>query len=241
MGVLNSEKIIKLAIWFLSLLALMLFSTLITMKVILKGDVVRVPDLKGKSVEEAREELAHIGLYLVQKSTEFSMSIPAGKIMEQEPEPGSKIKRNKEVKVIVSAGKKKVKVPNLIGKDLLLAENILKKFNLKKGIIVQTHSPKYSAGRIMAQSPESGLEVESGTPISLLVSQGQEEEKFIMPDLIGKKLESTIPLLQKLGFRIGIIRYTHYPGLKPGIIIKQLPLSGYRVYKSNLISLEVSK
>jgi serine/threonine-protein kinase len=211
------------------------------MKIILKEDVVRVPDLKGKSVDEAREELANIGLYLVQKATKFSMNVPFGKIMEQEPEPGSKIKRNKEVKVIVSAGRERVKVPNLIGKDLMEIKEILKKSNLRRGLIVQTHSPKFSAGRIIAQSPEPGLEVESGSRISLLVSQGYEEEKYIMPDLIGKKLETTIPLLQKLGFKIGIIRYTYYPGLEPGIIIKQLPLSGYRVYKSNLISLEVSK
>jgi|Deesub1362B_J571_1020462.scaffolds.fasta_scaffold00506_6 serine/threonine-protein kinase len=241
MGILSYEKIIKFVIWSLFLFALMLFSTLISMKIILKGDIVRVPDLKGKSIEEAREELAQIGLYLVQKSIQFSMNIPAGKIMDQEPEPGSKIKRNKEVKVIISAGKEKVKMPDLIGKDLEIAESILKELNLKRGLVVQTHSSRYSAGRIIAQTPEKGLEVESGTPVSLLVSQGQEEEKFIMPDLIGKKLDLTILMLNKLGFKIGIIRYTHYPGLEPGIIIKQLPLSGYRVYKSNLISLEVSK
>lgn len=241
MGVLNKKNIFKLLSWALFLLALMLLSALITMKIILIGDVVRVPDLKGKSMDEAREELARVGLYLSKKSTQFSMDIPAGKIMEQEPEPGSKIKRNRVVQVIVSAGRKKVKIPNLIGKDLMVIDDILKEFNLRKGIVVQVHSSSFSAGKIIAQSPEPGLEVESGIAVSVLVSQGKEEEKFIMPDLIGKKLEMTIPALQRLGFKIGIIRYTDYPGLEPGIIIKQLPLSGYRVYKSNLISLEVSK
>ncbi len=238
---LKSEKVIKYTFWSLSLLALMLFSTLITMKIILKGDVVNVPDLKGKSLEEARQMLAQKGLYLIQKSTQFSMNVPKGKIMDQLPEPGSKIKRNNEVKIIVSAGKKSVIVPDLIGKNLPAAEIILKDNNLRKGLVVQVHSSRYSAGRIIAQTPEKEIEIESGSPVSLLVSQGSEEVKFIMPDLIGKKMEPAIAALQRFGFKVGMIRYTHYPGLESGIIIKQLPPNGYRVHRSNLISLEVSK
>ena len=62
-----------------------------------------------------------------------------------------------------------------------------------------------------------------------------------MPDLIGKKSAPVISKLKRMDFRVGVVRYSYYPGLEPGIIIKLLPPHGYRIQKNNLITLEVSK
>jgi len=74
-----------------------------------------------------------------------------------------------------------------------------------------------------------------------LVSQGEEEPKYIMPDLIGRKINQVVPRLQELGFKVEDIRYVYYPGLEKGIIVKQNPPGGYPIQKRNPISLEVSR
>jgi beta-lactam-binding protein with PASTA domain len=62
-----------------------------------------------------------------------------------------------------------------------------------------------------------------------------------MPDLIGRNSGPTIARLQELGFKVADIRYSYYPGLSAGIIIKQFPPHGFGIAKRSLISVEVSR
>jgi len=67
------------------------------------------------------------------------------------------------------------------------------------------------------------------------------EKKYLMPDLIGKQTEIVIARLRELNFRVEDARRTYYPGLDPGIIIKQFPPHGFMIQKNFPITLEVSK
>jgi len=62
-----------------------------------------------------------------------------------------------------------------------------------------------------------------------------------MPDLLGKQASKVIEKLKEMGFRIGDIRRSYYPGLRSGIIINQNPSQGTQIRKRNIISLEVSR
>ena len=97
------------------------------------------------------------------------------------------------------------------------------------------------AGRIVAQSPSQGKEVARDSLISLLVGQGKEEEKYLMPDLLGRQADPIIAWLESLEFRVGDTRRAVYRGLEPGIIINQNPPQGYPISQRSLITLEVSK
>lgn len=203
--------------------------------------MVTLPDLVGKTVEEAKVELAKKRLSLTLRDVQFDHRWERGKITQQNPSAGSKIKIHKAVKVTLSAGGEKVIVPNLEGKTLKSASQILKDAGLRRGKNSQVHSSDRAAGKIIAQQPPLLEKVGRNTQVSLLVSQGEREKKYLMPDLIGKKAAPVIAKLKRMDFRVGVVRYSYYPGLEPGIIIKQLPPHGYRIQKNNLITLEVSK
>ena len=237
----NKKKIYDYLLYILSLLVLFFLSANISFQIVAKGEMVSLPNLVGKTMSEAREELAKKRLSIVQKGTQFSSKWPQGQIIFQEPPPGSKIKVNKKVKVILSAGSERVTVPKLIGKNLQTVNSILKEVGLYKGKISQVHTSKYAAGKIMAQQPSPSEVVARNSPVNLLVSQGQREKKYLMPDLIGKQAEAVIAKLKAMNFKIEDIRYVYYPGLESGIIIKQFPPQGFRIQKRNLITLEVSK
>lgn len=74
-----------------------------------------------------------------------------------------------------------------------------------------------------------------------MTSQGEWEQKYLMPDLIGMHAREAIAWLEQMEFKVADVRYAYYPGIDSGIIIKQFPYPGYRIQKRNLISLEVSK
>lgn len=237
----ETKKFYNFTIYVLIFSIIFFLSTILSFQIVLKGEMVTLPNLIGKTLEEARSELAKRKLSVVQKGAQFDIHWERGKIIFQDPSPGSKIKINKVVKVILSAGKEKVFVPQLVGKNLQYISQILKDAGLRKGKISHVHTSKYAAGKIIAQHPLPMEEVGRNFRVSLLVSQGQKEKKYLMPDLIGKHVAKVIAKLKQMEFNVGELSSSYYPGLDSGIIINQSPSPGSRIQKRNLITMEVSK
>jgi len=237
----ESKKISNIIAYTLIFFIIFFLSTILSFRIILKGEMVTLPNLVGKTFEEASSELTRRKLSVVQTEAQFDSRWERGRIISQEPSPGSKLKINSVVNVILSAGTEKVLVPRLIGRNFQNSNQILKEAGLRRGIVSQVHTSEYAAGKILSQYPRATAEVGSNSPISLLISQGEREEKYLMPDLIGKKAEIVLAMLKELDFRVEDIRYTSYPGLEAGITIKQFPPQGYLIQKKYPIPLEVSK
>ncbi len=213
-------------------------SAIITVIVLVKGEDVEVPDLTGKKVDEAIDLLSQNGLFM-KRILQFHSTVPEGKVISQDPSPKTRIKKNKKVKVYVSLGSQKSVTPNLIGKTLRAVAIELSERGLNLGIISQT-AMGGEPGTIIAHEPPPNTEVERGTSINLLVSTGMREEVWIMPDLIGKRAERVIPWLEINGLRIAPLKSVPYPGMDKGVVLKQIPLPGWKLRKSQFISLEVS-
>ncbi|MFW6160189.1 MAG: PASTA domain-containing protein [Acidobacteriota bacterium] len=236
-----TEKTWKWIFYSLIFLNLFFLSAVISYQITIQGEMAKIPDLTGLTLDEAKETAVEKKFSVIQSGSQIDQKWEKGKIIFQEPPPESKIKLFKGVKVILSAGKEKVEVPSLVGKNFQPIGKYLEEFWLRKGKVSHVHTSKYSAGRIIAQSPLPGDEVPRDSYISLLVSQGAKEKRYLMPDLLGKKADRVTRWLREMEFRVGDIRQVYYPGLESGIIIKQFPPQGYRVQKRNLITLEVSK
>jgi len=237
----SKKRLIDISIYALIFANLFFLSAVVFSQIVLKGETVSVPDLAGKTLPEAKALLEKKDLGLARRGTESSDAWEAGRIVRQDPAPGSRIRVTKIVGVVTSTGSRKVAVPALEGRSLEGAVPLLRESGLAKGMITQIHTPRAAAGKVLAQHPPAGEPAERNAPVGLLVSQGEREERYVMPDLIGREAEGTIARLRELEFKIGDIRYSYYPGLGKGIIIRQFPPNGYRIQKRNLVTLEVSR
>ncbi len=237
----SAKKILNFALLLLIFLNLFFISAILSFQITFKGEMVTLPSLIGKTIEEAKTDLEKKKIHLVQSGVQLHERYERGKIIFQDPPAETKVKINTEARVVLSAGKEKVIVPDLLGKNLQTIRPILENAGLREGKISHVHTAKYAAGKIIGQYPLPEEEVGLDTPVSLLISQGQNEIKYLMPDLIGKRATSSIAKLRKMDFNVSNIRRRYYRGLDSGIIINQSPAPGSKIQKRNRITLEVSK
>ena len=88
------------------------------MRVAIKTREVEVPQLSGKSVNEASVLLIDAGLHLkVEEGRRVDPKVPAGQILAQDPAAGIHTRRERSVKVWVSAGPRSSIVPALVGES----------------------------------------------------------------------------------------------------------------------------
>jgi len=231
----------SVALYSLIFLIFFFLTAVIFSQVILKGETVTVPDLTGMTITQARTELLKKDLSLAQSGSQFNDRWDRGDIVLQDPAPGSTMRVTKIVRVVTSSGSQRVTVPDLTGKSQESALSNLAGAGLYRGKLTQIHTPRFPAGRIIAQKPAPDEVVDRNSPVGLLISQGENDDRYVMPDLIGGKADRLLAKLKALDFVVTDIHYVHYPGRSSGYIVRQYPPSGYRIQKRNLITIEVSR
>jgi serine/threonine-protein kinase len=164
------------------------------------GDEVLVPNVVGKPSGEAMEILLTAGLRPAMPIEEgYHDDIEVDRIIEQNPMPGSRVKRGREIRLVKSLGSKKVPVPYLNGMDLRGAEWELRRAGLKLGQLVTVPHPQVEEGLIIAHSPPGGSRLEKTSSVDLLLSGGPAPELLIMPRLQGLSAPQARALLTALG------------------------------------------
>jgi beta-lactam-binding protein with PASTA domain len=212
------------------------------MRLALKTRDVVVPPLNGKTVTEAAATLAPDGLNLkVEESRRVDASIPAGQIISQDPQPGVRTRRERSVKVWVSAGPRASTVPALLGESERTAQLRAQQDGLQLAAIAEIRSADYPAGTVVAQNPPPKYTTATGAKIALLVNRGEHGNTFVMPDLIGVNGDRAADLLRSHGFRVSVVGDHPYPGVPAGIVLRQSPQGGFQIGTSDPISLEVSR
>ncbi|MGH9346002.1 MAG: PASTA domain-containing protein [Vicinamibacterales bacterium] len=215
-----------------------LFAAL-AMRVALRTREVQVPDLVGRGVHEASQALGGLGLTLrVDENRRPDTRVPAGRIMQQDPPAGVQARRQRSIRVWLSAGSRAATVPALVGQTERTARIRLEQDGLAVGALSEFRSPEYPADAIVAQNPPPSSRADA---VSLLVNRGDEATSYVMPDLIGVNGDRAAEVLRARGFRVSIVGEQPYAGVPPGVVVRQQPPGGFQLGPSDAISLEVSR
>jgi beta-lactam-binding protein with PASTA domain len=62
-----------------------------------------------------------------------------------------------------------------------------------------------------------------------------------MPDVIGTLGLRTVDILRRRGFRVTVTAEVPYPGLPPGVIVRQTPQAGFQIGYGDPVQLEISR
>ena len=217
-------------------------SAYLTLTFIIKSeDNVVVPDLVGKDVVLILEMLSDLGLNTKIKGSEYSNSIPKNHVIFQEPEPGSEIKKRRDVRIIISKGTKRILVPNLKGLSTQQARLIIEENGLCINELSSTYSESIKKNEIISQFPSPGTMITREEFVNILVSAGIRPNAYKMPDIKGQSLEEAIALIESFNLLLGEIKFLFIEEKPKNIIIDQVPLSGHIVIEGTYVNITLNR
>ena len=132
-----------------------------------------VPILKGRSLRDAKFSLEQRGLKLGETVRKSSGELPEDFVLSQIIQPGSKIKRNSSIDLILSDGPSAgdLKVPEVTGKNLEEAKKIITENKLKVGKITYQTNNDLPPGQIIDQYPKFSKSANENTSVDLFVAR----------------------------------------------------------------------
>jgi beta-lactam-binding protein with PASTA domain len=206
------------------------------------GRSVTVPDLTGKTPDEASQAARSVGLQLEEQGgrARFDERVPRGRVLLQQPEAGSLAKPAQAVRVVLSLGARELRVPELAGLAPRAAALKLSREALELGPVSWYRDPTAPQG-IVAQDPDAETPGAKGETVRVLMSRGAPDARIVMPDFVGKDAQAARDRLEKFGFRVGSARFEAYDGVRPNTVLKQFPPAGYPLSNHEVVSLTVSR
>ncbi|BBB33172.1 hypothetical protein TTHT_1698 [Thermotomaculum hydrothermale] len=206
-----------------------------------RGEIVKTPSVIGKSIDDAKKELAKYNLFLKVNTNRrvFSDYIEKGDIAIQIPEPGKVIKKGRKIEVIISKGSRRGDVPDVVGLSIEEASRKINMHGLKVSKIASVYSDK-PEGIVIAQSPESGVSGIFNDKVKLLVSKGKKPKYYKVPDLRYKPLIQVEKILKKAGIQYVVKTFANQIRDERILFVKeQYPLPGYILPSDKILTLKV--
>ncbi len=197
-----------------------------------------VPVLAGKSREQAAAICQGANLGLEVHGETFSPHVPAGHVLDQDPEQGLVVKQGRSVYVILSKGQEMVGVPHVIGLTSRQAAILIENNFLVVDSVLAAADARMARGRIVAVTPPPGTPLPKGSLVTITVSEGA--RKVRVPSLIDKSVDEARAILQDAGLSLGEVSFRYNRYLTAGRVIDQHPLERTPVESGVAVDVVVS-
>ena len=206
------------------------------------SNMVQVPTVLNLSEDEAVEILEDKNLKANISRYAQSNNYEPGKVMEQDPGPKTKVKKNSTINLVISEGRE-VKVPDLSGMTLDQAEEKLKELDLELGKTSTDFSQSVKKDTIIDQEPRKNEKVQAGSEVDVTVSLGKEEpeiENVKVPNFVGNYEEDAINIAVENKLTVGNITYKYSDKYEKDVVMSQSIPANTQVAENSTIDFVVS-
>ena len=192
-------------------------------------DMKNVPDLAGKSQDDAKKALTEAGLSLGAITDAYSEDVPQGQVISQSVASGTSVPHDTAVDVVLSKGREPLTVPSLGGMTADAAKTAIEALGLV-ATPTEAFSDTVAEGQIISQQTNEGTILHRGDTVAYTVSKGP--EKVAVPDVVGRQRQEARTILENAGFTVqeeailggffGTVRQTDPAGgtmLKKGSVV----------------------
>jgi beta-lactam-binding protein with PASTA domain len=191
---------------------------------IARAPTLEVPDVVGRSVDDAKPRLARFSMRAV---PEASLR-PAGEVLAQRPEGGTQARPGTEVTLTVSDGSLVV-VPELVKQPLAKARALLDEAQLRAGTVEEALDGPLDS--VAAQDPPAGSTAKRHSVVTLHVPAG-----LTVPDVVGHPVSEAQAALSAFTVSTDSVESDR----REGEVLSQSPTAGARVASHTPLTLRVS-
>lgn len=197
-----------------------------------------VPQVLGLSLEAAQQRLEAADLVPRIADGEYSRQVEAGFILDVDPAEGTTLEPGDRVTLTPSLGHEPVPVPDLVGKTVPRARELLRAADLRLGRVTKAYDEELAAGQIVEQSVRAKGEADFRSEIDVVVSRGPQPQP--VPRVTGRTQEEATSLLQGAGFLV-VVEEEFSDDVARGRVISQRPEKGTELQPGNTVTIVVSK
>lgn len=199
---------------------------------------VKMVNVDGWDVEEARREIRRIGL--VPEVTMVESDVyEKNKVINSDIQEGTEVEANSIVVLTVSAGSSAVDVPEVEGLTYEEAYNRITMAGLQVNRL-ESYSTTVERGKVISQIPPGGEPAAEGASITLNVSLGIEDNKIAMPNFIGKDMIELNEWIHEKGMVLKSVGEVYSDTVAEGLICYQNHSAGTPLDSGTIIEISVS-
>ena len=245
-------RFLRLVAKILVLVIVALASALISMRFAIHGREVTVPDFRGMTPGQAERVAFEHGLELAPNDHFYSATVPAGRILSQQPEPGTRVRRGFRVAAAESLGPQRIEIPAVLGMSPRAAEIEIRRRGLELGSAAELPTTNAALQAIIAQTPAPGAQGVTSPRVSLLYAAAPPDNGYVMPDLAGMSLAEATSLVNASGLKASITTidaaspspfagafFNNHPAT--ATVVGQSPAPGTHVTAETSIALQVAR
>lgn len=203
---------------------------------------VSVPNVVGMTQDEAKQTVENLKLKFEVSSEEYNTDVEKGHVISQSPsytESYNNVKQGSTVKVVISKGTEKTKVPNVKGKEKDEATQLIEDNKLKAEIVEET-SKTVKEGYVISQETDPDTEVDAGDTVKIHVSTGTGIKQVTMIDVKGKSEADAKSALEALKLVVNI-GYSEDTSKDNGVVLNQNIEVGKVIDEGTTVTITVNK
>ena len=218
---------------FLAILAIVtiVVGTFFIYNYVIGSNSVSAPDVRNKTLEEAKVTIVKAGLEVGDVTEVASDDVKEKTVIDSDPKAGKKVKKGSKVDLRVSSGKKTVDMPNFVGMDEETVKKNASKLGFKNITVEKVESNSYESGKVVSQNIRAGMEIiPKEKELIIQVSTGK--KKVTMPNLVGEDSTTVESTIASYGFK-NVTYREEYSDKETGTVISQSIRTGSNIVPSD--------
>ena len=228
----DKEQTSKAKHIFLAILAMVaiIVGAFFTYNYLIGANSVSAPDVRNKTLEEAKVTIVKAGLEVGDITEVASDDVKEKTVIDSDPKAGKKVRKGSKVDLRVSSGKKTVDMPNFVGMDEDNVKRNASKLGFKNITVEKVESDRFDSGKVVSQNIPAGTEiVPKDKELIIQVSSGK--KKVSMPNLVGEDSSRAESVIASYGFK-NVSYKEEYSDKEAGTVISQSIRSGSSIIPS---------
>ena len=198
---------------------------------VIGSNSVSAPDVRNKTLEEAKVTIVKAGLEVGDITEVASDDVKEKTVIDSDPKAGKKVKKGSKVDLRVSSGKKTVDMPNFVGMDEETVKKNASKLGFKNITVEKVESNSYDTGKVISQNIRAGMEIiPKEKELIIQVSTGK--KKVTMPNLVGEDSTTVESTIASYGFK-NVTYREEYSDKETGTVISQSIRTGSNIVPSD--------